>query len=155
LPYLEFDGKILSQSNAINRFLAKKFNLAGKGVYQEAVADMVVDTVADAGDKSQWFFKGLEGEALEEARTEFREHVQTVLTKVQGLLEQNAGGDGFFVGDALTWADLAVFNTIEFCSAILGEDTVADLPKLAGFKARAAAVPAIADYIKNRPDRPF
>ena len=47
LPVLEVDGKVIGQSMAITRFLARKYNLAGKNEWEEAEADMIVDCIDD------------------------------------------------------------------------------------------------------------
>ena len=53
LPQLEIDGKTLYQSMAITRFLARKYNLAGKTNFEEAEADMIVDLINDTFDGSK------------------------------------------------------------------------------------------------------
>ena len=50
LPVLEYDGKTISQSRAIARFLARKYELAGKNDIEEAEADMIVDYIAETND---------------------------------------------------------------------------------------------------------
>ena len=47
LPVLEVDGVELGQSITIARYLARKYNLAGKDDWEMAQADMVVDCVQD------------------------------------------------------------------------------------------------------------
>ncbi|ETN82801.1 glutathione S-transferase protein [Necator americanus] len=47
LPVLEVDGKQLSQSLAINRFLARQFGFAGKTAFEEALVDSLADQFAD------------------------------------------------------------------------------------------------------------
>ena len=47
VPALEVDGKMLAQSHSIARYLARKFNLAGKDDWEEALADMYVDNIND------------------------------------------------------------------------------------------------------------
>ena len=47
LPVLEYDGKKLSQSITIARFLAKEFGIAGKTHLEQAQADMIVDCIVD------------------------------------------------------------------------------------------------------------
>jgi len=155
LPYLEFDGKQLAQSLTIYRFLAKKFSLAGKSVLEEAFADMVVDTVMDAPIKAEPIFSAKDEEEKERAKEELSVSAQAVLEKVEALLEKNNGGDGFFVGDALTWADVGVYNTIEFCAGVCGVDLWSKFPKLKAFKERFEEVPKIAEYLSTRPDAPF
>ncbi|KAK6020390.1 glutathione S-transferase protein [Ostertagia ostertagi] len=47
MPVLEVDGKKLSQSFAIVRYLARKFGYAGKSAWEEAVVDSVGDQIKD------------------------------------------------------------------------------------------------------------
>jgi prostaglandin-H2 D-isomerase / glutathione transferase len=46
LPYLEVDGEIIGQSNAIFRLLAKRFNLAGHDDMEQARVDALVDYIS-------------------------------------------------------------------------------------------------------------
>ena len=50
LPVLEYNGKTISQSRAIARFLGRKYGLAGKTDIEEAEADMIVDYIAETND---------------------------------------------------------------------------------------------------------
>jgi len=47
VPVLEVDGVALGQSHTIGRYLARKFNIAGRDDMEEAQADMYVDHVYD------------------------------------------------------------------------------------------------------------
>lgn len=47
MPVLEIDGKKMSQSVSICRFLAKKVGLAGNNELEDFEIDSVVDTVND------------------------------------------------------------------------------------------------------------
>ena len=47
MPVLEVDGKMISQSNAIARYLARKYGIAGKDEWEQAQADMYVDCIID------------------------------------------------------------------------------------------------------------
>lgn len=47
LPVLEYDGKMLCESIAICRFLAKENGLTGSDNWTAAEADMVVDSIMD------------------------------------------------------------------------------------------------------------
>ena len=50
LPVLEIDGIKIGQSITIARYLANKFNLAGKTDIEKAQADMVLDCIQDIGN---------------------------------------------------------------------------------------------------------
>uniref|UniRef100_A0A914PKV2 glutathione transferase n=1 Tax=Panagrolaimus davidi TaxID=227884 RepID=A0A914PKV2_9BILA len=47
LPYLEYDGHLIVESNAINRFLARKYGLAGKDDFEQALVDGIADVQKD------------------------------------------------------------------------------------------------------------
>lgn len=47
VPVLEIDGKKMSQSISICRFLAKKVGLAGNNEMEDFEIDSVIDTVND------------------------------------------------------------------------------------------------------------
>ena len=54
LPRLDIDGETLYQSLAINRFLARKYGLAGRNAMEEANVDMIVDCINDAFEGSKY-----------------------------------------------------------------------------------------------------
>ncbi|XP_070543838.1 glutathione S-transferase 1-like [Ptychodera flava] len=47
MPVLEVDGEVIAQSQAIARYLANEFELAGKTNLDKAKVDMVVDALED------------------------------------------------------------------------------------------------------------
>ena len=47
LPVLEIDGKLISQSNAVARYLARKHGLTGKDEWEAMLCDVLVDTLGD------------------------------------------------------------------------------------------------------------
>jgi prostaglandin-H2 D-isomerase / glutathione transferase len=47
LPVLEVDGKVMYQSLAIGRFLAKKFGLYGGNAWEEYEVDNAIDSIND------------------------------------------------------------------------------------------------------------
>jgi len=47
VPILEIDGKILNQTIAISRYLAKKAGLAGKDEWESLLIDIAADNVTD------------------------------------------------------------------------------------------------------------
>lgn len=44
---LEIDGRAVAQSNAVARYLARKYGLAGKDEWEELECDVLVDTLQD------------------------------------------------------------------------------------------------------------
>lgn len=47
LPVLEIDGKPVAQSNAVARYLARKYDLMGKNEWDAMICDVLVDTLGD------------------------------------------------------------------------------------------------------------
>ncbi|XP_076483683.1 hematopoietic prostaglandin D synthase-like [Bombus vancouverensis nearcticus] len=47
LPVLEIDGKPVAQSNAVARYLARKYDLMGKDEWDAMICDELVDTLGD------------------------------------------------------------------------------------------------------------
>lgn len=47
LPILDIDGKIITQSNAIARYLAEEHGLTGKDKWEALQCDVLVDTLGD------------------------------------------------------------------------------------------------------------
>lgn len=45
MPTLEVDGKVMTQSGAIGRYLAKEFGLYGDSSYDQALIDQVYETL--------------------------------------------------------------------------------------------------------------
>ena len=47
MPVLEEDGRMMAQSMAIARYLARKFGLSGANEIESAQADMYIDSISD------------------------------------------------------------------------------------------------------------
>ncbi|VDM67933.1 unnamed protein product, partial [Strongylus vulgaris] len=61
LPVLEVDGQQLAQSHAIARYLAKKFGLAPKCPFEEALVDSIMDQYKDFLNEIRLIFRVLGG----------------------------------------------------------------------------------------------
>jgi glutathione S-transferase len=154
VPTLEFDGITLCQSKAIARYLARKYDLAGKTELEQARADMLVDCMADAGapilNPSIVLSSNEEQKAA--IKKKYRdEQLPGFLSMLEKLLIANKGGDGFFVGDELTWADLGFLDLIGVLTMAEGDSQIADYPKLSGLRQRVENIPSIADWLHKRP----
>lgn len=47
VPILEYDGKVVNQSVAIARYVAKQVKLVGKNDWEDLEIDGIVDTIVD------------------------------------------------------------------------------------------------------------
>jgi glutathione S-transferase len=152
LPILEFDGKTYCQSYAIGRYLARKFNLAGKTDLDQLQADMIVDCIED-GVKPFIAAFWLEDEAkkAELLKKYSEEQLPAAYANLEKILKSNKGGDGYFVGDSLTWADLS-FQVFTGWAKPGGNEALLDkYPKLKALAKRVESVPKVAAWIAKRP----
>jgi len=77
------------------------------------------------------------------------------LTLLEGLLKSNQGGDKFWVGNDVTWADLA-FLSFEGWLKMAGADkALAKYPKLHALHAKVEKLPKIAAWVAKRPQTEF
>jgi len=159
VPILEIDDKVtLCQSHAIARYLARKYNLAGKTDLEQAQADMIVDCMADAF-KSVPMFARYEQDPVkkEELKKKYlEEQLPVFLSNMEKLLIANKGGDGYFVGDGLTWADLYLLRFQGSFNLMVGMPDVLDKsPKLNALFNRLIKLPKIAEYWAKLPVTEF
>lgn len=157
IPILEVDGVRLCQSNACARYIAKQFKLAGKTDLDQAKADIIVDCCDDGIKPAIAVFSEKDEAKKEDLKKKFREEQLPVsLGYLENLLKSNNGGDGYFVGNELTWADIVFINFISwtesFASAV---DPLAKFPKLHALEKRVTDNPKIKEWIAKRPKTSF
>jgi glutathione S-transferase len=103
---LEVDGKQLAQSCAIARYLARKFNLAGKDEFEQAHVDSIADLQKDVYSKVQQYF-GVVAGRVEGDREALKASVliptlEQYMPIFERLLKES--GSGFFAKSGVTWA---------------------------------------------------
>lgn len=107
MPVLDVDGKVITQSNTINRYLGKLAGLYPRDDWQAALVDEVMDAAEDIT-----FKLGATMAMDDAAKKKARE--QLVAGPIPRFLEQfnlrlkNAGGE-YFADKRLTVADIKVF----------------------------------------------
>ncbi|CAF4124204.1 unnamed protein product [Rotaria sp. Silwood2] len=155
LPVLELNGKKFPQSLAIARYVARQFNLVGKNDLEAMQCDIVADTMQELNNDYYRIWFNTDDEKLKQAeQTKFK--TKTVPEKLTGFEKLiNTYGNGVWaVGDNVTWADFAVYDTIE---TLLGLDDQL-LNKYSTVKKNREAVeklPKIARYLANRKKTSF
>ncbi|XP_077999274.1 hematopoietic prostaglandin D synthase-like isoform X1 [Glandiceps talaboti] len=155
LPILEVDGVILAQSRAIARFVASEHGLAGKDNLENAQIDMITDVFEDLLQGLIKIYYEKDEEKKKVMESEYHTNkVPVLLGGLEKLLKDNNGGDGYFVGDGITWADLAFLAQIDY--NLKWKATVLDdYPKLEALRQRVMALPKIAAWLEKRPKTEF
>merc|ERR1711935_1212876 len=146
VPYIEVDDQQLSQSMACARYIASKYGLMGKDGWAEALVNQVLETHAELWDHLVKIFLA----KTEEDKVVPTEKAHGVLVKMEKLLLMNGDGDGFYVGESVTLADLASFTVLEFVPNLI-TDAKDKVPKLSAHFERVANLPKIADWLETRP----
>lgn len=154
LPILQFDGNILCQSKAIARYLAHKYKLAGKSDLDHARIDMIVDCLDDA--TKPFFYPAFVMNPDADAKAAIAkkycdDQLPGFLTMIENLLKENRNGDGFFVGDKLTWADLAFLDFCGLIGVVGGDTQLPSYAKLQAARERLEKLPKLAEYLAKRP----
>ncbi len=153
LPVLEVDGAVITQSNAINRYVGKMAGLYPSDDLQALYCDEVMDALEDLLHQIVGTF-GLEGEELKQARKKLVDGWMTVFIK--GLDELLARGGGkYFADDRLTMADLKVLVQIRSLRKGTLDHVPTDLvdrlaPALAEHQRRIEAEPVVKAYYASR-----
>jgi len=153
LPCLEVDGKQIGQSLTITRFIAREAGMAGKTSIEQAKVDSIADAATELREKAIGFFFEKDEAKKAQLFEEYKEKtLQPTLDKLEAILKENNGGDGFFVGDSITFADVQFFHVIE---GLVAMGNKIQQPKLAALFERIKSNPGIAAWLAKRPQTQF
>jgi len=150
LPVLEVDGKRISQSNAINRYVGRLTGLYPDDPWQAALCDQVSDAVESLYAEMLHSFHIKDPEELARERTKLLEGaIPKYLTGLRSLLVEQGGE--WFAGGRLTVADLKSSECVRHLSTgkldHIPIDTVRTIaPELADHRERVLAQPAVKAY---------
>ncbi|KAK0413187.1 hypothetical protein QR680_006652 [Steinernema hermaphroditum] len=149
LPILEVDGKVLPQSIAIARFLAKKVGILGKDDWEAAQADAFIDLIEDTIVALK--NKGLTVKSVSGQGSEVADEVVTTLMPFLERLEKHlhtTNGQNL-VGDHLTWADISVADWFRRYSNT-APHLLDDFPVFKKFTDYVYGLPNIKEYVAAR-----
>jgi len=153
MPTLEVDGKVVSQSNSINRYVGKLTSLYPKDDWQALLCDEIMDAAEDIGTRVAQTM-----DLPEDAKKKAREEL--VAGRITRYLEQfqerlAAAGGEYFADKRLTVADLKIFIWIRWLRSGVLDYIPKDLvdrvaPLLVQHFERVASHPRVAEYYKRR-----
>ena len=153
VPVLEVDGKVIAQSNTINRYVGKLAGLYPKDDWNAARVDEVMDAVEDITTRIGATIR-MEGEAKQKAREELAAGpIPRFLQQLDARLK-SAGGE-WFVENRLTVADLKCYLLTRWLKSGVIDHVPADIvdrhaPLLAAHLERVGNHPKIAAYYAAR-----
>jgi glutathione S-transferase len=153
LPVLEVDGKVVTQSNSINRYVGKLAGLYPKDDWQALLCDEAMDAVEDM-DNLLGNTIDLADDAKKKAREELAAGpIPRYLEQLQARLK--AAGGEYFADGRLTVGDLKVWMVVRWLRSGILDHVPKDLvdcvaPLLVTHAERLAAQPKIAAYYAAR-----
>ncbi|XP_014255589.1 glutathione S-transferase-like [Cimex lectularius] len=149
LPTLEVDGKVLHQSNAVCRYLAKEANLRGSNDWEDLQIDIIVDTFQDFRKEVSLFHHEPDPAVKETKKAKIlNETLPYYFSKFDKMVEENKG---YFANGKLSWADFYLGGFSDSLVTLLGVDIYADYPNLKTWRAKFFEIPQVKDWISKRP----
>ncbi|KAH7732339.1 GST-11 protein [Aphelenchoides avenae] len=151
LPVLEFQGKPLAQSHAIEKFLGRMFGLLGGDDWEAAKIDEITMALEDVFQGMQPWFKEQDDAKKADIFKEIAQNtIQPFFQRLEKMLESSKSG--YLVGDKLSVADLCVFHFVwYFDFKILPGQLHHKFPILEGFIKKIKNEPKIKEWMAKRP----
>lgn len=153
MPVLDVDGRIITQSNTINRYVGKLAGLYPKDDWQATLCDEVLDATEDISSRVGATI-AMEPDAKQKAREALAagaipRHLQQLEARLM------AGGGEWFFEKRLTMADLKVYGFTRWLRTGVLDNIPKDLvdrvsPALARHAERVASQSKIAAYYAAR-----
>lgn len=152
-PVLAIDDVLVTQSNAMLRYVGKMAGMYPQDPLQALYCDETMGVIEDLLHHVVHTF-GLEGDELKAAREKLVDGwISTIVKGLEELLQR--GGGRYFADDRLTVADLKVFVQIKSLRSGTLDHVPADLvdqiaPALVEHQERVAEDPAVQAYYASR-----
>ncbi|WP_085318314.1 glutathione S-transferase [Derxia lacustris] len=160
-PFLRVGDRVIGQSALILMWIGEHYGLAPKDepsrLWTHQVQLTIADAVVEAHESHHPVSAGLysEDQRAEAQRRaiDFREaRIPKFLRWFETLMARNPAGPQFLIGDALTYADLSLFQLVEGLSFAYPKATaraLAECPKVVALHAAVAARPRIKAYLES------
>uniref|UniRef100_A0A1B6LLB9 glutathione transferase n=1 Tax=Graphocephala atropunctata TaxID=36148 RepID=A0A1B6LLB9_9HEMI len=150
LPLLEVDGKVLTQSVAICRFLAKKAKLMGADDWENVQIDIIADTIVDLRlHTPKIYFEPDEDLKKTKMETYINETIPFYFEKFDALVKENGG---YLASKKLSWVDIFFAAMSEFLAGFCKvPDVTANFPNLHALAEKVFNLPQIKKWRASRP----
>ncbi|GAM27942.1 hypothetical protein SAMD00019534_111180 [Acytostelium subglobosum LB1] len=143
LPHFEDADVKVSQTMAIELYLATKHHIVGKNPVETA---QIHSIVLSTNDVFQAYFTS---RATEESKLKFRTEMAPRYIKVWEKLLKENGGKHLW-GNTLTWADFAIFNAIDYVFYLKEGSIMDNFPACVAFHKEFLQLPQLTAYFAAR-----
>nr|AUX81339.1 sigma class glutathione S-transferase 3 [Brachionus plicatilis] len=152
-PFLEVveNGQTfqLGQSLTIARYLARKFDLAGKSAEEQAKAEMYADQVFDLlNEMVKVHFEKDKTRKIEAVNKLFTESIPNSLKVFDNQIAKN--GSGYLVASGLTWADLFLADFLDRLRE-KKDNLLSNAPAVKSLYEKVLDHPKVSKWIAKRP----
>ncbi|KAF9962698.1 Glutathione S-transferase S1 [Mortierella alpina] len=144
------DGTVIqiAESDAIERYLSKKFGYYGDNIFEETLIDTFVSSDNDIMNKIFGFIMLKDAEQKAEAKEKALQGPVANWVKNHELHLQNNGANGHYVGNKHTLADFKTAQLISIIQGFSGEDLISEklTPALIKVRATVDKIPSLAAW---------
>jgi glutathione S-transferase len=166
-PFLVDGNVVIGQTAAILLYLGPRLGLGGVGeadtVWTHQLQLTIADVVAEVHDTHHplsvsMYYEDQREAALVRAKAFRDERIPKFLGWFEQVLRRNPAGDTHLVGDALTYADLSLFQLVaglRYAFPKASMRALADLPAVRRLHANVARRQRIHDYLHSPRRIPF
>lgn len=109
VPALDIDGKRLTQTSSIMRYIARKYGMAPEDPYQEYLVDSVCEVMQDIFMGMMPLFRAAPEEKMAATKKFTEETLEVKIGYIENRLKKNSNQD-YLVGDKITVADVMYLN---------------------------------------------
>uniref|UniRef100_A0A158P8Y6 glutathione transferase n=1 Tax=Angiostrongylus cantonensis TaxID=6313 RepID=A0A158P8Y6_ANGCA len=152
LPVLEVDGQQIPQSQAIARYVARKYGYAGKTPYEEAIVDALADQYKDFYVEIKNFYYPAMGLAKGDVESAKKNILIPARDRFLGYMTNflKKSNTGYLVGNDLTYADLILAEHVFSIRTVFPEYTNG-FPEVEEHYRKVTSVPKLKKWLDERP----
>ena len=162
-PFLKHGELVIFQTANICAYLAERHGLAPTGekerLFARGLAMTVEDLVREVHDTHHpvaigLYYEDQRHEAKRRSLDFLEKRLSAFLTYFENLIQTNPAASGWLVGHALTYCDLALFQTmvgLQYAFPNAMRRLTPDLPNVAAVVSRVEADQRLSQYLARRP----
>lgn len=156
LPILEVteDSKttIIAQSNAIIRFVADRFGFNGENDLERAKHDMVSEQIRDVFESLVSIYRIKdENEKKQLLDKSMNENTLNGYRLVQNILDANTNGNGFLIGNKLSYVDILLLISYDWLRD-RKKEVLSKLPALEQHEQKISKIPVVEQHLTENKD---
>ncbi|XP_061178876.1 S-crystallin SL11-like [Saccostrea echinata] len=149
LPCLQVDDRLIPQSGAILRYVGRAFGLYGDNNDESTRIDVILGATDDFLKNLINVYYEKDETKKEELKKDLEENkLPQYFNLMEEILKENNGGDGFFVGNKMSIADLMIYDLTDQVASFVTPPPLP--PKLGTLIEKVKNNPKIKEYTSKQ-----